>query len=128
MAKYAFKLKSGSHVYRDENGTDVVLEPGDTKHTDLDMRKLEGRDRWDLIDDQGPESIEELKARIRILEGFAKPQEEPQAEVAEDDGLDGKSIKQLREMAADMTPPVDLSGISSKDAIIAAIRSAADNA
>jgi hypothetical protein len=48
--------------------------------------------------------------------------------VAEDDGLDGKSIKQLREMAADMTPPVDLSGISSKDAIIAAIRSAADNA
>ena len=127
MAKYAFKLKAGSHIDRDEHGNNIVLDPGGILNTDLDMRKLQGRDRWELIDDQGPDTIEELKARIRILEGFAKPQE-PQVEVAEDDGLDGKSIKQLREMAADMTPSVDLSGVTTKDAIIAAIRSAADNA
>ena len=119
-----FKLKAGGHVYRDKDGKDVVVEPGGVVETDLDMRKLEGRNRWELLDDQSPDTIEELKARIKILEGFAKPVEP----TPEDDGLDGKSIKQLRELAADMTPPVDLSGINTKEAIIAAIRSAADNA
>jgi len=126
-----FKLKAGTHVYRDKDGKDVVLEPGGTIETDLDMRKLEGRDRWELLDDQGVETIEELKARIKILEGFAKPPEVSAAgtePTAEDDGLDTKSIKQLREVAAEMSPPVDLSGITTKEAIISAIRSAADNA
>ena len=125
MAQYAFKLKAGTHIYRNEEGKDITLEPGGIINTDLNMRKIEGRNRWELVDDQGADTIEELKARIRILEGMAKPQESPQPE---DDGLDTKSIKQLRELAADMTPSVDLSGITTKEAIIAAIRSAADNA
>jgi hypothetical protein len=123
-----YKLKSGSHVYKDADGNNIVVEPGGTATTDIDLRKKEGRDRWDLVDAQGTETIEDLKARIRILEGMSKPPAKDEEPTAEDDGLDTKSIKQLREVAAEMSPPVDLSGITTKEAIITAIRNAVDNA
>jgi len=121
-----FKLKAGSHIYRGKDGKDVALEPGGVVETDLDMRKIEGRNRWELLDNEDKDTIEDLKARIRILEGMAPPVEEAKAEVSDD--LEGKSISTLRKLAADMEPPVDLTGLTAKGDIIAAIRSAVDNA
>ena len=121
-----FKLKAGGHVYRNDQGIDVSLEPGGIIDTHLDMRKLEGRNRWELMDNEDKDTIEDLKARIRILEGMAPPVEEAKAEVSDD--LEGKSISALRKLAADMEPPVDLTGLTAKGDIIAAIRSAVDNA
>jgi len=121
-----FKLKAGSHIYRDKNGNNVALEPGGILETDVDMRKKEGRDRWDLLDNEDKDTIEDLKARIRILEGMAPPVEESKTEVSDD--LEGKSISALRKLAAEMEPPVDLIGLTSKGDIIAAIRNAIDNA
>lgn len=118
---YTFRLRAGKHCDR---STGRIMKPGDTVTTEVNLRRRDGRDRWELVG-EGEESIESLKARIKILEGFAKP-EVPEEPV--DDGLENKSIRELREVAKEMEPPVDLTGVTGKDDIIAAIRQAQDNA
>ena len=115
--KYTFHLKAGSFINR-ARGLELV--PGDIYHTNDDMIKLEGRDRWELVQ-EGKESIEELKARIKLLESKQPP-------TTEEDELDRKSIKELRTMAAEMVPPVDLTTCTGKTEIVNAIRQALDAA
>ena len=122
-----YRLRSGCY-YRVEGGKTVYYKPGDVITSNIDMLRLEGPDRWERVDDVTGrnESIADLRARIKILEGSLAAREAEAAKPlsSEDDGLEGKTIKELRELAADMEPPVDLSGITTKDAIIAAIRHA----
>ena len=125
-----YHLRTGSHVsYR--GGTNPVnIEPGGILETTQDMIKLEGADRWELLEDLGggAESLEDLKARIRILEGQLGKPEEPKEDDPDPDDLNRKSIKQLREMAASLDPPVDLSTCSNKEQMVNAIRGALDAA
>lgn len=123
--KYAFRLRSGSHY---DNLTGTTIEPGGVIYTNENLKKTD-RGRWELIQESGQESIDELKARIRILEGRIAAEAAPEAPKAVDpDDLDGKSIKDLRALAAEMDPPVDLTDCTGKAEIVAAIRQAIDAA
>jgi hypothetical protein len=88
------------------------------------MAKVEGPDRWEKLEDTGIETLEDLKARIRTLEALVPKTEAP----AQDDDLENKSMKQLKELAVRMEPPVDLSTCNGKAEYINAIRSAIDAA
>lgn len=130
--KYTFKLKGGSfHDFRD--GEVLVVESGDLLHTDDDMIALEGPDRWELIA-EGHETTEDLKSRIAALEAKLKtnvsvePKEAVSVESENSVPLAKKSIKELRKMAAEMDPPVDLTTCTGKDEIVAAIQQAIDAA
>ena len=120
--KYTFRLRSGSHHVRNEN---LTIEAGDLFHTNDDMAKLFGKDRWELVKEGQGESMDDLRTRIKQLEGRLGPAE-PVRTTAED--LDSLSIKDLRKMAAEMEPPVDLNTCSGKTEIVNAIRVALDNA
>ena len=122
--KFRFRLKSGSHYDGKRN---IAIEPGDIYETDDDMIKAHGKIRWELVDEKGQESIEDLKARIKLLEGRVGPQEAPKPELEETD-LESKSIKELRTFAAAMDPPVDLKDVTGKAEIINAIRFVMDAA
>lgn len=123
--QFAFRLKSGSHFDAVSNQT---IEAGKIFFTNDNMQKLHGRLRWELVQEAGQDSIEELKARIRILEGRVAA-EIPAPKTGEDpDDLEGKSIKDLKAMAADMEPPVDLTTCTGKAEIVNAIRAALDAA
>ena len=118
--KYTFRLKSGSHHVRNEG---LTIEAGDLFHTDINMAKVHGKKRWELIK-EGGESMDDLRARIKQLETRMTP--EPVRTTADD--LDSLSIKDLRKMAAEMEPQVDLSTCTGKSEIINAIKAAMDNA
>lgn len=121
--KYTFCLKAGSHL---DLGRKLSLEPGGIYHTDEDMIKLHGRNRWELVK-EGQESMEDLRARIKLLEGRLEPAKTE--EVRHDlDDLASKSVKELRTIAAEMSPPVDLTDCSGKTEMINAIRQAMDAA
>jgi hypothetical protein len=123
--QFAFRLRSGSHH---DQSTGQTIEAGKIFYTNDNMQKLHGRQRWELVQETGQDSIEELKAKIRILEGRVAA-EIPQTRAGEDpDDLDGKSIKELKAMAADMEPSVDLSTCTGKTEIVNAIRAALDAA
>lgn len=120
--KYTFKLKAGSHHDRKRN---ITIETGGLYQTNDDMVKLHGKNRWELVKGDGVETMEDLRTRIRQLEAKMAP---VQVEASSADELDRKSIKELREMAAKMEPPVDLTTCTGKDAIVNAIRQALDAA
>jgi hypothetical protein len=119
--RYAFKLKSGSHY---DFKRKLNIEAGEIYHTDTDMIKLHGKNRWELVS-EGEESIDSLRNKIKQLESRL-PQAQPVAK--DQDDLDAKSIKDLRTMAAEMSPPVDLTTCTGKAEIINAIRQAMDAA
>lgn len=125
--QFTFKLRSGSHCYIDAQGKTITIEPKGILQTNVDMALLEGSDRWEKLEDAGQETLEDLKARIRILESLV-PKTESVVPDHEGDDLDSKSIKQLKELAASLEPPVDLSTCTGKAEIINAIRSAMDAA
>jgi ribonuclease BN (tRNA processing enzyme) len=120
--KYTFRLRSGSHYDRPRN---VTIEAGQKFSTDVDLVKLYGAERWELIDQEGQESMEDLRARIKALEAQI-----PVVEVQQEEGddLDRKSVKELRQLAAEMEPPVDLTTCNGKSEIVNAIRQAMDAA
>ncbi len=129
--KFTFKLRSGQHEVIDPvTKTITRLKPGDTINTDEDLKLIWGRRRWEKVDDDGESSIEELKARIRILEGLAKAKEAEVAKEAETDTdtLETMSVKQLREFAAKFEPPIDLSTANGRQEILNTIREAMDAA
>ena len=124
----AYRLKSGSHCIATGDGKHPqVLEPGDVMTTKINMIKLHGPDRWERVNAGPKENIEDLRARIKILEGL-QAMNASQAAKDNPDDLSTKTIKQLREMAAAMEPPVELPSNMSKDDIIEAINSAMDAA
>lgn len=125
--QFTFRLRSGSHCYIDPQGKTVTIEPKGILHTNVDMALLEGPDRWEKLDDAGQETLEDLKARIRILESMV-PKAEPITQDQEADDLDSKSIKELKALAASLEPPVDLNTCTGKAEIVNAIRSAMDAA
>lgn len=119
--KYAFKLRSGSHHDRARG---ITIEPGEIFKTNEDMIKLHGRNRWEKIQDNSGETIEDLRARLRILESMTKPSAPP----ANEDDLENKSVKELRAIAASLEPPVDLTTCNGKTEIVNVIRQAMDTA
>lgn len=118
--QYTFKLKGGSHYDRKRG---IKVEAGGLYHTDEDMIKLYGRNRWEKIK-EGEESIDSLRAKVKALEARMAPSQPS----TEDDDLKNKSIKELRAIAAGMEPPVDLTTCNGKDEIINTIRQAMDAA
>jgi len=121
-----YRLTAGSHVIATGDGKNpLVLEPGDTMTTKINMVRLHGPGRWERVHGKKGDSIEDLRARIKILEGM--PKQPVQAQAPSDD-LNSKTIKQLREYADKMDPPVELPSGMSKDDIIEAINSAMDAA
>ena len=126
--QFTFKLRSGSHCYIDPQGKTVTIEPKGILQTNVDMALAEGPDRWEKIDDAGQETLEDLKARIRILESMVPKATESVVPDHEGDDLDSKNIKELRTLAASLEPPVDLTDCNGKTEIINAIRSAMDAA
>ena len=124
MAKYKFKLKSGSHSVITSDGPKRTVknyEPGDVFETDEDMIKLHGPQRWQNIEEDQGESIEELRAKLRILEGRLNMDKPKEPEVAKKPTLaemDGMTIKALRALAANNDPPVDITACGNKDEIM----------
>ena len=116
--KYTFRLRSGSHYDKSRN---LQIETGQRFSTNDDMVKLHGADRWELVDQEGAETMDDLRARIKALEAQITPIE---AAKAEGDDLESKSIKELRQLAAEMEPPVDLTTCNGKSEIINTIREA----
>jgi hypothetical protein len=117
-----YRLKSGSHV---DAKAGIVIEPGDVFASEIDLVRQDGPNRWERVDDAQEVSIEELKARIKILEGRPSEEQPKQEEPAD---LDKLTIKQLREKASAMEPPVDLTDCSGKDEIVNALQQAMDAA
>jgi len=124
-----YRLKSGSY-HNQKLGVD--LEPGGTLETDVDMRREEGYDRWELVRTGAEEdTIENLRARIKILEGRPPEEtvtiseesvekEEPEAPAIEDPPqLHTMQMKDLRAYAA--AKGIDLEGLSGKSNLINAI-------
>lgn len=128
--KFTFKLRSGQHdVYDPVTRSARKMVPGDIISTDEDLKLTWGRHRWEKIDEaNGEDSIAELKARIRILEGLAKANDEAKPKPSSDPDLEGMSVKQLREFGNKLSPPVDTSTCTGKAEIISVIRSALDAA
>ena len=127
--QFTFKLRSGSHDVIDPV-TKVVrhMVPGDLIETDEDLKRVWDRKRWEKVVDAGQETLEDLKARIRQLERLVPKAEETVTEVPATDDLDNKSVKELRALAAEMDPPVDLTTCTGKNEIVKVIRSAMDAA
>ena len=121
-----FKLLRGSlaHTVTNKDGTKTILhfEPGQVYETTIDMVRKEGRERWERVNEDAM-TIEDLKARLRILEGQKMAD---QGEAYQGDDLDAKSIPQLRAIAEKLDPPIDLSKVKSKSDIVALIREAQD--
>ena len=123
-----FRLKSGSY-HNQKLGLNI--EPGGTIETDEDMRRLEGYDRWELVrTGREAETIEDLRARIALLEGRPKEEAEPEdvnPVMSEDEPqLHAMQIKELRDYAAGKG--IDLEGITGKSNLINAIQAHLENA
>lgn len=131
--KFTFKLRSGMHDVIDPvTKTIRHMVPGDVINTDDDLKRIWDRKRWEKVDeDKDQDSIAELKARIRILEGLAemsqKTEAAKEAEPIQDD-LETMSVKQLREFAAKFEPSIDLSTCNGRQEILNTIREAMDAA
>lgn len=126
-----YRLKAGSHCIATGDGKHPqVLNPGDVMTTKINLIRLHGADRWERVNAGPKESVTDLRARIKILEGLQAAQAEQAAKSSQvdQDDLSTKTIKQLREVAASMAPPVELPSGMSKDDIIEAINSAMDAA
>lgn len=131
--RFTFKLRSGMHDVIDPV-TKVVrhMVPGDMIETDEDLKRIWDRKRWEKVVDAGQETLEDLKARIRQLERLV-PKDVPVVEESAEpifpsDDLNNKSVKELRALAAEMDPPVDLTTCTGKNEIVKVIRSAMDAA
>jgi len=126
--RYSYRLKGGSHHVRNEG---LTIEAGDIFHTDENMIKLHGKDRWELIKEDG-ESIDDLRNRIKQLEAkLGTPQVEtpaPEPVVEEDpyEDLDNKSISELRSIAKALE--VSLDSCNGKKEIVSVIRQHLDTA
>jgi len=123
--RYTFRLKSGSHY---DGKTGRAYEPGDLVASDTDLqaeaRALDpSSKRWERVGEFGEESIEDLKARLKILEGMLEKPESTSTAVDSDD-LDKMSIAKLRALAQEME--VDLTDCSNKAEIISVLREALD--
>ena len=137
--RYTFRLRGGSHH---DKASNVTVEVGDLFHTDENMIKLHGRDRWELVK-EGEESLDSLRAQIRRLEArvSSKTAEEPmppapeQPETFTEDktftedpyaDLDHKSMKELRAIAKELD--VDLTDVNGKTEMANAIQAYLDTA
>jgi hypothetical protein len=133
--RYTFRLKGGSHH---DKASNVTVEVGDLFHTDDNMIRLHGRDRWELVK-EGEESLDSLREQIKRLEARVSSKEtyekEPlppapeQPETFTEDpyaDLDHKSMKELRAIAKELD--VDLTDANGKTEMVNAIQAYLDTA
>lgn len=120
-----YKLLKGSYYHKlpDEEG-ELHLEPGDTLATTKNMVEAEGYERWEALG-EGHETMDDLRARLKILEGKLAQQEsdedgEPLPEEEEVD-LNSLTIPQLKQKAQELD--IDVSDCSRKEEYVNCIQS-----